>query len=316
MPLDMAFRLLDLLHELGVTHVVLIGGETLFWPHIFSVATYIKRLGMTSTVVTNGWLLGHPRFADRVACSDITAINISLKGGNKQQFVRATGLDGFDTVVAGIRTACAWEHIDTGISTVVSKDTVDNIDELARVAFGNGAKMLSYSMCGPVISGQSIDGQYMPDPRVVVSAFVKKYETIDKVSNGRFSIENSLPTCLWPTDFLRTLTEKGQINYGCHFKLRNGVIFDRWGQTIPCNHLYDYPMGQYGKDFVDRESFQAFWENPQLETFYNRMLAYPSNRCVTCETFNECGGGCPLIWFVRKPEDTIPLLQEVQNGQT
>ena len=56
MPFSMAKSLIDLMHELGVSNVVLIGGETLFWRHLFESATYLKSLGMTSAVVTNGWL--------------------------------------------------------------------------------------------------------------------------------------------------------------------------------------------------------------------------------------------------------------------
>lgn len=305
MPFPMAKSLIDLMHELGVVNVVLIGGETLFWKHLFETATYIKSLGMTSAVVTNGWLLGNERFREKVGLSDITSLNISLKGGNRRQYAELTGFDGFDQVVDGIKQVSKWKHIGIGVSTVVSDATLGNIDELAQVAFDNGVPMMGYTLCGPTIADGDFNSQYMPNLQAVVQAFVEKYDVINAISGGNFSLDAAMPTCLYPPDFLRVLESRGQISYGCQFKSRSGVLFDRWGKVIPCNHLFDYPIGQYGVDFTDRASFQAMWERPELDAFYGKMLAYPARACVSCTAFNKCGGGCPLNWFVREPETTI-----------
>lgn len=307
MPFEMAKNLIDLMHQIGVHNVILIGGETLFWPHLFPVASYLKSLGMTSAVVTNGWLLGFEKFRNRVKKSDITSLNISLKGGNRQQYIDLTRFDGFETTIEGLREVNKWQHIDTGISTVISTETLSNLDEITRVAFSNGAKFINFSTCGPMVNRGSFDSQYVPEPVDVVNAFVAEYETINTLTDGRFSIEGTLPTCLWPPDLLRTLEERGQISYGCHFKTRSGVLFDRWGSIIPCNHLYDYPLGTFGVDFTDLESFKSVWNHPQINAFYGKMLAYPTTRCVTCCSFDKCGGGCPLNWFIREPDSVIPI---------
>lgn len=305
MPFSMAKSLIDLMHELGVSNVVLIGGETLFWRHLFESATYLKSLGMTSAVVTNGWLLGNERFRERVRLSDITSLSISLKGGSRKQYAELTGFDGFDQVVDGIREVTKWTHIGTGVSTVISTATVGNIKELAQVAFGAGATHMSYTMCNPALIDGMFDGKFMPDPTDVVQAFTDNYEEIQCISGGNFTIEATLPTCLWSPNLVALMESRQQLSYGCHFKSRSGVVFDRWGKLIPCNHLYDYPMGQYGVDFTDRTGFERLWEQPDLVAFYNKMLAYPAKACISCTAFNKCGGGCPLDWFVREPETVI-----------
>lgn len=306
MPLNMAKSLVDLMYDLGVGNVVLIGGETLFWKHLFEVATYIKSRGMESTVVTNGWLLGQERFRERVRSSDITAINISLKGGNRQQYIDLTGFDGFEKTLEGLREVAGWGKPEVSVSTVISRETLNNLHEIAAIAFENGTPAMSFSICNPAFSNGTMDTQHLLHPQEVVNAFMAQYEAINRVSGGHFALEGSVPACLWSQDFLRTMEEKRQVAYGCHFKNRSGVIFDRWGKVIPCNILYEYPIGQYGVDFTDVESFQNMWERPQLTAFYNKMLSYPATACVKCDEFVKCGGGCPLNWFVRKPEDTIP----------
>jgi radical SAM protein with 4Fe4S-binding SPASM domain len=306
MPWSMAKNLIDLMYAIGVHNVILIGGETLFWPHLFTAVSYLKSLGMSSTVVTNGWLLGFKKFRDRVQTSDISELSISLKAGNRQQYLELTGFDGFEKVFEGLREVSQWDHMQVETSMVINKPVLSNFEEIADVAFSNGAKALSISMCGPSISNGDFDSRFMPEPMAIVSAVIEKYELLNTLSNGHFSIEGTLPACLWPKDFLEKLEQKGQISYGCHFKTRTGVIFDRWGNIIHCNHLFDYPMGQFGVDFNDVDSFASLWNNLIVNDFYDIMLAYPANACIVCNAFDKCGGGCPLNWFVRDPELVIP----------
>lgn len=306
MPLDMAISLIDLMHSLGVQNVVLIGGETLFWRHLFPVATYIKSLGMTSAVVTNGWLLGHERFRRKVERSDITSINISVKAGNKQQYIELARFDGYDRVAEAIRETSIWSHIGVSTSTVISTAVLHNLDEVVRFAFANGARSMNMSVCGPAISNGEFDTQYVPEIPAMVDSFVSHYPAMNEVSGGNISIEASLPACVWPKDFLATMEDRDQITYGCHFKTRSGVLFDRWGKIIPCNHLFDYPLGQFGVDFTDTEGFATLWNNPEVLEFYDKMIAYPASACIKCGSFDKCGGGCPLNWFVREPESVIP----------
>lgn len=307
MGLDEAKRLISFIHTLGVKDIILIGGETLFWPHLFKIASFIKSFGMGSTVVTNGWLLGNDRFRDRVSQSDITALGVSLKAGNRQQNLKLTQFDGWGQVLKGLRETSDWKHICVETSTVINTETLYNIDEIVRVAFENGTHRISLQMCGPMIGESGIDGQYMPDAREIVRVFTEKYGYMNEVSGGKFGIEQGLPACLWPEDFLSLLEERGQVYHGCHFRTRSGLLFDRYGRVIACNHLYDYPMGQFGVDFNDVESFERFWVKPDLVAFYDKMLSYPAGRCVKCATFDICGGGCPLQWFVRDPEAVIPV---------
>ena len=311
MPLDMAYRLVDLMHAVGIKNIVLIGGETLFWPHLFEIASYIKSLGMTSTVATNGWLLGFKRFRDRIEKSDISSIGISLKAGNRQQYIELAGYDGYNKVMEGLHEVGRWEHIRVETSMVLTTGVMGNFTEVVKTAFENSGSFINIQMCEPGISNGQFDGRFMPNAREVARATIANYNAVNAITDGRFSLELMLPACLWPAEFLRTLEERGQVSYGCHFKTRSGLVFDRWGQLLACNHLYDYPLGQYGVDFVDRNSFAAHWNKSELTAFYDRMLEFPAKACIQCLQYNKCGGGCPLQWFVRDPEATIPSHEEV-----
>lgn len=305
MPLSLAYDLVDFLAGIGVKQINLIGGESTFWPHTFRVASRAKQLGMMAMLISNGWLLGFDRYRDKVAQSDISDINVALKGGSRKEYLEVTGFDGFEMVMKGLRETAVWKHIRVDTSIVLSKQALETFDQAVKAAFDNGASFMSIQMCGPMIYENAVDGCYMASPNQIIEKIVEKYEAILQYSGGRFSIEQSLPSCLWPPDFLQMLIDRRQVHHGCHFKVRNGILFDRWGRVLGCNHLYDYPLGQYGVDFVDQESFAEWWFNPQLTEFYGKMIAYPAQACITCPTYDLCGGGCPLHWFVYEPETTI-----------
>jgi len=173
--------------------------------------------------------------------------------------------------------------------------------EIATVAANCDAAHLGFAMCGPIINSGGCDDSFMPEPHEFVRALAADYATISQIMEGKFSIEMGAPSCIWPEDVLTSLEEGDHLSYGCHFKRRSGLIFDPEGKVLTCNHLYDHPMGQFGEDFWDRDSFAEFWKRPEADKFYNKMLAYPAQKCVDCEAFVKCGGGCPLLWLVREP---------------
>lgn len=130
----------------------------------------------------------------------------------------------------------------------------------------------------------------MPSPQEVVDAIVEQYPRIHAITNGDFSMNQTVPSCLWPEGFLSMLQERGQVSFGCHVMNRSGLVIDSMGQVIPCNHMHGYPMGQLGKDFTDAESFANFWMRPDLTGFYDQLVAYPSQSCVSCNFHQTCGG--------------------------
>lgn len=111
------------------------------------------------------------------------------------------------------------------------------------------------------------------------------------------------------------LKSKKQILSVCHVLKRHGIIFDSNGGILVCNGLFDYPIGQYGKDFVDAAGLANFLNSPRIVGYYNRLACYPSQTCATCSIYDDCGGGCPLRWTVYDPNKIIKVGVFKQNTQ-
>ena len=43
----------------------------------------------------------------------------------------------------------------------------------------------------------------------------------------------------------------------------------------------------------------------KAKTYFSKIKAYPSEKCVDCSVFEDCAGGCPLLWTVYQPSNLI-----------
>lgn len=307
MPLDLAIKLVNLSAEIGSKEIIYIGGEPTLWKHLWVVDRHVHSIDMESALITNGFLLGTSSFAQRIADSQINFINISLKAGNPRQQKKLTLVaeKTFDTVIKGIRNASLMHNKEVNVSIVVSSLDIDNLVEIVERACESGVKDIFLQMCTPQFDQGTAKTGYMIHPDSLAHRLQNIYPKLHELTEGKLVIEGTIPLCTWDEEFARLLLEREQLALGCHVRNRSGLVLDHQGHVIMCNHLYDYPLAKYGKAFQDTESFINFWTSANMVSKYDEIVAYPTNRCVSCSKFDICGGGCPLQWFVYDPAKII-----------
>ncbi len=304
MTLELAMRLIDLLVQVGVRNVIFIGGEPTLWHPLFQAKEYVKKNGMTASLITNGSHCGTKRFLDAVIHSPFDSITISVKAGNPEQYKDLTGRDAYADVMRGIQNLND-RGMSCQVSITLNSFIVHNLTEVVSRAIDAGAKQISIEFCNPVF-GINGSQDFVLTPRETIKCVMNHYSDLDRVTGGKLTIQQSTPFCLWPKDFLDVLIKKGQLMSGCHVMRREGIIFDPSGKLIPCNTLYQCELGQYGIDFKDKNSFLEYMRSEDMKKFYDKLTAYPSRNCIGCEDSDSCGGGCPLSWFILNPEQVIP----------
>lgn len=307
MPFDMAKGIVDLLKDQGAKTIVLLGGEPTFYQHLFELVDYIHNKGMSSTIITNGYRFHDKQYLDKVVNSNLGCISISIKAGNRQQYIDFTKNDAYEKMKKAIRNVSKIRNKSINYSITVTKDNIDNIEELVALAAIDKNRPIGLSFCSNTFNDNKkpVYG-YMCNPRDLVKKIIAKYESIDKAANGRFSIEQSLPDCIWPKEFIEKLIEKGQVSSGCHLQKREGIVFDTEGNIIPCNRLWCFPLGKFGKDFTTKEEFEKFWMREDIVEVYDKLMSYPTQKCIKCDDYKLCGGGCPIQWFILNPNEIIP----------
>jgi MoaA/NifB/PqqE/SkfB family radical SAM enzyme len=114
--------------RLGTVRVKFLGGEPLLRPDLGELVAHVRRLGMRSAMVTNGFMI--PERLDVVRALDELVISID---GGEEAHDRQRGRGTWKSVMRGIET-CAREKLDFFLSAVVTKASASEIDWLLQLA--------------------------------------------------------------------------------------------------------------------------------------------------------------------------------------
>lgn len=304
MDMDTARNLLTLSQSIGIGHITIIGGEPTLWPHLIEFNQLCVQHKIKTTIVTNAIQFSDDEFWERyVNCSNDT-VSVSIKAHNAQLLQSATVSSRYAPMVKGL--CRAFKQFGVGANTVYNQICAEYILNITQFAMDCGARRLNISPCTPAFFGGKSHSEYVVEPAVMVRHIVSIYPKLVKITSGKFSLAMKLPLCFWPKDFIDTLIANGQITSSCQLRQRAGLVFDHDGRIAVCNSLTDCPIGKYGVDFTDGDSLLSHLNSPLVTQLYDRITSYPSTKCVGCEKYNICGGGCMMFWTAFKPQDCIP----------
>lgn len=304
MSLSFALELLEVIKQLGVGRIFLIGGEPTLWPHLLDFNEAINAAGIKSTLVTNGYKFSDDRFWEEYQKHPNTHVGVSFKAFDSKSLASNAGARMFAGVTKGLRRISKYQP--NGVASFVySRPYVSHFLDMVRYAVDCGAFGVSANFCSPAIYSDHVDDRFMVDINTLVKEITSAYEEAHAITKGHLVFVMKHPLCIWPREFIRTLKERGQISTTCHLQHQSGGIFDTDGSLLICNSMLSFPVGKYGQDFRSAESLATFFQSERVRSFFARMRAYPSEKCADCEVFGECAGGCPLLWTVYQPDNVI-----------
>ncbi len=301
----LAKKLIRLIAETGLKHLFFIGGEPSLYPHLFELNRLAKSLKFETILVTNGSMLANDKFFDQLTREPFSGLNISLKSGNPKQHLAITGKNDFHNLWKGIKRAKRNGHT-VSLAYVLGTPLKNNFLECMELASENGENKIWINFCTPCFDDEcNVDTAQTMTIQESVDYIQKEYENIHRLTKGNFVVQLNQPLCMFPRNFIDLLKNRNQVITTCFVHGNRGVIFDTEGYILPCNNLCHVKIGKYGQDFHDLASFREFWINGKMHVANQSLTRYPSHECVSCLEYNECGGGCPLIWFAHKPETLI-----------
>ncbi|MDD3774053.1 MAG: radical SAM protein [Patescibacteria group bacterium] len=303
MDWQLAQKLVDVCSVIGVKTILIIGGEPTLWSDLAKLNDLCRDYGVKTILVTNAMRFGFDSYWRQYLKSPNDMVGISLKAGNSEQLVAVAEVKQFDIVKKGISRAI--EHFETGVSITYNSFYAENLPEIVQFAIDCGARMVKIDFCSTVFMNHKPSGKYMVEPHQLVKNIVHDYPQLHNITSGHLVFEMSIPFYLWPIGFIELLKERNQITSVCHVLKREGLVFDTNGNVIMCNGLFDYPIGHCGIDYSDADSLLELINSPQVSEYYEQMVRYPLPKCVQCQDYQECGGGCPLRWALYKPEELL-----------
>jgi radical SAM protein with 4Fe4S-binding SPASM domain len=303
MSFDFAKKLASISKDVGVGQILIIGGEPTLWAPLIDFNRWCKEQNIKTVLVTNGVLFGSDDFCSRYRLHPNDNIGISLKATNQKSLFPIVGKTDPSFVIRGLKKAI--RDFGADVSITYNFSCINNLVDIVRFAAENTTKPIKIEFCTTTfVNGRPVS-EYMIPPRLLVDSIVKDYALIDEITSGKIVFEMMTPLCIWPESFIRDLQRKQQMMSVCHIHKRGGLIFNGDGGILMCNALFDFPIGHFGKEFIDGRSLLAWLHSPTISCYYERIGCYPSTKCRNCDWYSACGGGCPLRWATYLPDDII-----------
>ena len=287
------------LAELGIRNIVIIGGEPTIYPHVLDIIKCIRNMGLKASMVSNGRRFSDKIFARQCVESGISGIDISLKALNKEEYIRNTKVDGFQECIDGYKNLIELGFRPT-LSYVICKYDVDEVLRLKNLLEKNELDDITIQFVKPIVTDKPSDiSMSLVEMGKLVSAIYEILET----SSKHYRIEASFPLCLIDKNVRDSLIQKGKLLTCCHVQKGTGLVLDTKFRVLPCNHFVDMPYSDKQIGLWNKEEIIKFWNSDSVEKIRQKTRCYPSKKCITCNLWDVCGGGCFTRWLFENPEN-------------
>jgi MoaA/NifB/PqqE/SkfB family radical SAM enzyme len=226
MPKELAKELVDLLAEMGLENIILIGGEPTLWSHFFPLIEYIKGKKLRITIVTNAILFAHDEFTDKASQLGVDDITTSLKGASEEEYGKFCGFGhGFEMAKRAIGNI-EKSPMKQKVSITVSRSIISNWQRMVEFIATSKAHKFSISFEKPTILPGGIvsfDNRMMPGK---IAEFVRKVMYPSLVKTGKeFRMEFMSPHCHFPDEFIEQVESEGHAFGGMFIVKKQGDCF-------------------------------------------------------------------------------------------
>lgn len=170
-----AFAFIDDLATLGSPILVLSGGEPLYRPDIFEIASYARGKGLTVALATNGTLVD-AAVAKRIVDAGVQRVSISFDGADAKTHDEFRKLSGsFDRAIEGFKHLRKL-GMSMQINSTIAKHNVHQLKDLYNLAISMEADALHIFMLVPVGCGVEIAEDQMLSAEVYEESLHEFYD--------------------------------------------------------------------------------------------------------------------------------------------
>ncbi len=285
-----AKRLVDQAYEFGASFFGLTGGEALLRNDIFEVLAYAKKLGMNTSIITDGRLL------DKKALQEIVRnevrVSISIDGGQAtHDLIRGRGA--YAASVSAIERLSREKLLNCLVYTLANvNEHTTNVNEedfvdVLELAEKFGARWVIYHGMIPYGNDDS-NRKACPSAAQYEWAWNRLYD-LNLKYKGKPAINVYYPS------FARVAKQRGTPdwdNWFNHFFLGR-CFFGKFlsiaenGDAIPCSYNDYYRFGN-----IKTQSLQSIWQGMQTDEFFAKVRDKTNlkGKCGVCEYKEICGG--------------------------
>jgi len=273
----------------NIRDVILIGGEPLVYPDIERIIDICKNQNIH--IASNGLGMADNRILSLFLNHEKVSIYLSIKGFDKQSFISITNTDGYDDLIRALNKTSNLE-MPVYFSYVFNGYLSDlDIDTFISFCKENKINAITISEPRPFLSN---DGKVIKTD-CDHTQFQKFVEYL--ISHAMaVNIKIQSPFCEYSSDFIEKMLAENRIVSSCSIKSGGAFAFNSDLELVLCHSNYDVRIGKYGEDFENYDELISYFFSDGIRKVYNKFKGCPQKRCIGCNHWKKCGGGCILNW--------------------
>lgn len=256
--------------KLGVTDVMLSGGETMCYPHLYEVIAAVKKHCGIANVALSGFGFTQEVYEKMIAAG-IGGIFISLNGSTKE--INALTRDGYELAISALALLQKNNYPNTTINWVMHSNNADDFENVLAIAEQYGAANL-------VVIGVKPDSRKsLPTIPSLAQMLAVRQVIRSHKGNTKILIESCYSPMLALTSDTKLLGNLNiGINKGCGAG-RTAFSVSVDGLLSPCRHL------EYYEKF---DTIAEYWEKSDVLKQLRLMDNDPAEPCRSCRLLNYC----------------------------
>ena len=285
-----AMRIVDQAYDFGASFFGITGGEALLREDLFEVIRYAKKIGLNTSIITDGHLLDAKAFENIV--KNEVRVSISIDGGEAtNDLIRGKGT--YRSTVSAIEKLSREKLLNCLVYTLanvnesVSNVNSDDFTHVLDLAAKYGARWVIYHGFIPY-SKDEASLKASPSAQQYEWAWNKLYD-LQSTYKGKPEINVYYPS------FARVAKQREMPdfdNWFNHFFLGR-CFFGKFmsvaenGDVIPCSFNDVYRLGN-----VKTKSLSSIWDEMQNSEFFSKVRDKSNlkGKCGVCEYKDICGG--------------------------
>jgi radical SAM protein with 4Fe4S-binding SPASM domain len=285
-----AKHIVDQAYEFGASFFGITGGEALLRKDLFEVIGYARKVGLNTSIITDGRLLDDKAFENIV--KNEVRVSISIDGAETtNDLIRGKGA--YKSSVAAIERLSREKLLNCLVYTLANvNDSVSNVDakdfvDVLDLAQKYGARWVIYHGFIPY-SRDEASLKAAPSAQQYEWAWNKLYD-LQATYKGKPEINVYYPS------FARVAKQRGIADFDNWFNnfFLGRCAFGKFmsiaenGDAIPCSYNDVYRFGN-----VKTQSLKSIWDSMQNSEFFSKVRDKSNlkGKCGVCEYREICGG--------------------------
>lgn len=256
--------------EHGVKDVMLSGGETMCYPHLYEVIREVNNCGAVANVALSGFAFNQMAY-EKLIDAGVGGIFISINGSTKE--INSRTRDGFELAISALELLQKNHYTDTTINWVMHSSNADNFQNMVGLAE-------QYDVASLVVIGVKPDSKHQLDT-IPSAEQMKNVSKIVRTHRGKTKLY--IESCFSPMLALTCDTKLfGNMNVGKNKGCgagRTAFSVNVDGQLSPCRHL-DY--------FEKWDTLEEYWNNSKILQKIRTLEDCKREPCVSCKFCNYC----------------------------